>query len=205
MQNKLFLRTTLVLFSIYLSSCSTLKDHHCGTQDWAHIGEIDASRLRPAEFLLNHEKVCGIERVNVEQYNTGHTLELKKLCKADDVFIFGYLGKAKNPKCASNSSLEKSYLDGIAFRSNGSVLTTLRERRNAQIEREKADAESQRNEGIGKMIVRSIFPGDPQLDSEKTQIAIQQVEETQREYGRTYEGALIRLNSIDSLARNYEY
>lgn len=190
---------------ITFSSCATLKDHHCGTSDWEAIGAMDASRLRPVEFVLNHKRVCGEGRVNTTAYEIGFMRGTAKLCEPKDAFAFGYLNKAKNPKCPADPNLETNYKDGVACRANIVRITQLRERRISEQEREKANAESRMHEGFGKTLVRSIFGGDPKSDSEMTLSEIQKIEEEQRDYQRKYEGAFIRAQYLESMTRNYDY
>jgi hypothetical protein len=190
--------------ALLLSACSTLKDTHCGTTDWAHIGTTDAYHLRPSEFVLNHEKVCGAGRVNVAQYQSGFDLAMSQMCTPKDGFLFGYLNKAENPRCKPDPALAKAYRDGVAYQKNSSSLSSLSEQKSAEEEREKADDEARRHESLGKMLVRGLI-GDGTRDSDSTQASIDRIREEQKDIERTYEGALLRARWVKSNFRDYSY
>jgi hypothetical protein len=194
-----------VLSALVCTGCATLGDEHCASPDWTRIGETDAYRLRPLEFELKHKKVCGEERVNAVEYEAGYLGAMRKMCNAEYAFIFGYLNKAPNSKCVADANLDANYKSGVECRTNLTLLRNLEAKRRDELEREKVEAEKRKTEAKSRSFLDILFSGDTRLDSEKTRAEIQAVEETQRGYSRTYEGALIRAEYIDGLSSNYDY
>lgn len=194
----------LATLALLFPACSTLKDTHCGTPDWAHIGTTDAYHFRPAEFVLNHEKVCGADRVNVAQYQSGFDLALSQMCTPKDGFLFGYFNKAENPRCKPDPALAKAYRDGVAYQKSSTALSSLSEQKTAEVEREKADDEARRHESLGKMVVRGLV-GDGARESESTQASMDRIREDRKDIERAYEGALLRAQWVESNFRDYSY
>jgi hypothetical protein len=201
---KLRLSELSLLALPFISACATLKDTHCGTTNWSPIGQTDATHFRPEEFVLNHEKVCGAERVNVPEYHAGFELGMSRMCTAKDQFLFGYFNKSPNAQCKPDPTLKKAYDDGVTYQKNAASLASLSQTKDEQVSREAADDESHRHDNVGKILARGLV-GDSSHASENTQASIDQIRADQKEIERTYEGAFIRAQWVKANARDYTY
>ncbi len=117
MNRNLTLKISLLLLTLFISSCATLSKKDCESGNWRQIGFRDGANGHFSNRFEEHQKACQSYNVqpNFEVYKSGYREGVRQHCRPENGYKLGYQEKSYNGVCPDNlrDAFLRKYVEGL--------------------------------------------------------------------------------------------